>query len=331
MSQNAGLKVLASVLAVILWAYVRVAVGGVTQKVMSQLVLQVPLETRGAGTNLIPYEKSADTITITLRGEAAVVSDLRQGLVRAYVDVADMVSGSHWPEVQVLVPQGVQILGIEPKSVNVKLSPPMFKEVAVMVESTGEPKAGFKAMKPSFQPRTVRLQGPEALLSQVDKVTCLVPVDGLDETFTLSIHNLTPVNDNGNAVMGIDSSIRMTPRKIAATIPIEATETIHTLPVTLDNVKVEEQAGYSYEIEVVPQYVQVRTAIQERNALPKGMATEELRFPASTEVIEREVGLSPLKGITAVGSQKVKIRLVPRKKSPSTNSESGSDGEEVST
>lgn len=325
MKENSGIKFLAIVLALILWAYVRVTVGGVTQKVMSQLVLQVPLETRGAGSNLIPYEKSADTITITLRGESAVVTDLREGLVRAYVDVADMVSGSHWPEVTVLVPPGVQILNTEPKSVNVKLSPPMFKEVAVLVEGTGEPKAGFKALKPSFEPRTVRLQGPEALLSEVAKVTCLVPVDGLDESFSLSIHNLTPVNDNGNAVMGIDSSIRMTPRKISATIPIEATETIHSLPVILNNIKVEEKAGYAYDIEVTPQFVQVRTQVRDRKALPDGLATENLSFPPTSEILEKEVGLSLVDGMTAVGNSKVKVRLLPRKKTPNSNATENPD------
>jgi YbbR domain-containing protein len=317
--ENSGIKALALVLALILWAYVRVTVGGVTQKVMSQLVLQVPLETRGAGSSLIPYEKSADTITITLRGEAAVVSELREGLVRAYVDVADMVSGSHWPEVQVLVPQGVQILTTEPKSVNVKLSPPMFKEVSVQVESTGEPKAGFKALKPSYEPRTVRLQGPEALLSQVDRVTCLVPVDGLDESFSLSIHNLTPVNANGNAVMGIDSSIRMAPRKISATMPIEATESIHSLPVILNNITVEEKAGYAYDIEVVPQFIQVRTQVRDRKALPDGLATETVSFPPSSEILEREVALRSVDGLTTVGNNKVKVRLLPRKKAPASN------------
>ena len=314
MKKDTGIKVFAIVLAIVLWGYVRVTVGGVNQKVMSQLVLQVPLETRGSGSNLIPYEKSTDTITITLRGESSVVSDLREGLVRSYVDVADMVSGSHWPEVQVLVPQGVQILAVEPKSVNVKLSPPMFKEVSVVVSPKGEPKAGFKVLKPSFEPRTVRLQGPEALLSQVEQVTALVPVDGLDEPFTLSVHNLTPINANGNAVMGIDTSIRMTPRNVEATIPIVATETVHSLPVILSNVKVEPKAGYLYDIEVVPQFVQVRTQIQDRSALPDGLTTEAISFPATTEIQEKDVALSPVDGLTAVSGDTVKVRLLPRKK-----------------
>lgn len=312
---NFGLKVLATVLAVVLWTYVRLTVGGVTKEIISQLVLQVPLETRGSGSSLVPYEKSADTITITLRGEEAVVSSLREGLVTAYVDVADMVSGSHWPEVQVLVPQGIQILAVEPRSVNVKLSPPMFKEVPVMVETTGEPKAGFKVASPSFTPRAIRLQGPEALLDQVDKITCLVPVDGLDETFSLTLHNLTLVNSNGNAVMGLDSSIRMMPRQVSATIPIQATETIHTLPVTLENIRVDQKAGYTYKLEVEPQFVQVKALPQQK--LPDGLATETVRFSPSTEVQEKEVGFSPTKGVTTIGTSKVKIRVLPRKTSAS--------------
>ncbi len=309
--QNFGLKVLATVLAVVLWTYVRLTVGGVTKEVISQLVLQIPLETRGSGSSLVPYEKSADTITITLRGEEAVVSSLREGLVTAYVDVGDMVSGSHWPEVQVLVPQGVQIMAVEPRSVNVKLSPPMFKEVAVMVESTGEPTAGFKVGKPTFSPKAIRLQGPEALLGQVERVTCLVPVDGLDETFTLTLHNLTLVNGNGNAVMGLDSSIRMTPRQINATIPIQAAETVHTLPVTLDNVRVDQKEGYTYSLEIEPQFVQVRALGEQK--LPAGLSTESVRFSASDEVQEREVGFTSVKGLTPVGSSRVKIRLLPHK------------------
>ena len=57
--------------------------------------------------------------------------------------------------------------------------------------------AGFKALKPSFQPRTVRLQGPEALISQVDKVTGLVPVGGLDESFTVTQNTTTSISGLG--------------------------------------------------------------------------------------------------------------------------------------
>ena len=90
MNQTNGIKVLAVVISVILWAYVRVTVGGVTRNSVTQLELRVPLETKGAGTSLIPYEKSTDTIKLILRGDSEVVTELREGLVRDYIDVENM-------------------------------------------------------------------------------------------------------------------------------------------------------------------------------------------------------------------------------------------------
>ena len=302
------------VLALILWAYVRVTVGGVTQNVMGQLELKIPLETRGAGTNLIPYELSVDTIAVTLRGEVGVVSELREGLVRAYVDVQDMVAGSHWPEVQVLAPPGVQIVQTEPKSVNVKLSPPGLKEVPLQIELTGIPKAGYKVGRPTFSPRSCKLRGPEALLNEVARVTGLVPLDDAQATFTLTVQNLTPVNDNGTAVMGTGSSIKLTPDRVTAVIPINVQEAVYTLPVLLENVKVTGKAGYTYDIEVDPQFVQVRTEIQDRSQLPQGISTKDVRFDASAKVQERDIGLEAIEGLSIVGDKTVKLRVVPQKK-----------------
>ena len=51
MNQTNGLKILAMVISIILWAYVRVTQGGVTQNTITQLELRVPLETKGGGSN----------------------------------------------------------------------------------------------------------------------------------------------------------------------------------------------------------------------------------------------------------------------------------------
>lgn len=324
---NTGLKLISVVLALVLWTYVRVSVGGLTHETMSQLELQVPLEIRGASSSLIPYEKSAGTIKVTLRGDSAVVSDLREGLVRAYVDVSDMVAGTHWPEVQVLVPQGVDVLVCEPKSVNVKLSPPMSKSVPLVVEPSGDPKKGFRALNPSYEPRIVRLQGPEAILNQVQKVVCLVPVGGLSETLTLAARNLAPVNSDGNILMGMDSIIRMVPREVMVTLPIEGTEVLHALPVLLDDVTVERLPGYSYNLEVFPQFVQVRGSASDMKDLPVGLSTSELHFSHSSKRQEKEVGLIKIPGLTLVGNSIVKVRLTPvKQKDLSLNLDKNSAG-----
>ncbi len=312
MKDNLGLRVLALVIAIILWSYVRVTVGGYSQNVISQLELQLPLELRGGGSNLIPYEASTDTVTLTLRGSSEVVSELREGLVRAYVDLESMVAGSHWPEVQVLVPPGIQIVGKTPASVNVKLSSPMVKEVEVLVETAGSPKKGYYAGEPIFSPKTVKLQGPEALVSQVTRVTAVVPLESIDQSISVAISNLTPVNENGTAVMGTDSTIRLTPRQVTANIPVYREQAVHNLPILLDNVKVEEREGFTFTLEVEPAFIQVRAESDDASKLPKGLKTVAVFFPSSVEPQEREVPLMPVDGLTNLGPSAVTLRLIPK-------------------
>ena len=315
MNQTNGLKILALVISIILWAYVRVTQGGVVQDAVTQLELRVPLDIRGIvdGSNLIPYEKSTDTISLTLRGESKVVTELREGLVRAYVDLEGMAPGSNWPEVQVLVPGGVQILKVDPKSVNVHISPLMVKEVPIVIETAGSPKRGFKVGEPLFEPRSAKLQGPEELVSQVDVVMGMVPVDGLGETLALTVNNLVPLNQNQTAVMGTDTALRIDVREVRVTLPIEQEQNLDTLPVTLKNVKVEKQDGWEYELDVSPEFIQVSSSLS-NDKLPEGLEVKPYTFkPDGGDVTEVQVDLAPVKGVTLVGESQVTLTLKPRK------------------
>ena len=313
MNQTTGLKVLAVVISVILWAYVRVTVGGVTRNSVTQLELRVPLETKGAGTSLIPYEKSTDTIKLILRGDSEVVTELREGLVRAYIDVENMSAGSAWPEVQVLVPANVEILDVDPASVNVRLSPRMVKEVPIKIDTAGLPKTGFKVGTPIFEPVKAKIEGPEELVSQVALVSGLVPVEGLGNTLALAVNDLKPVNDNGTAVMGTDTALRLDVREVRVTIPIEQQQTLETLPVLVDNVTVKKQAGYSYRLEVSPQYVQVATTRGQAD-LPSGLQVKGVTLdPVRDQVQQVEVELMNVDGLNFVGANKISIRVIPQK------------------
>lgn len=314
MNQTNGLKVLALVIAIILWAYVRVTVGGITQNPITQLDLRIPLETKGGGTNLIPFERSTDTIRVTLRGDSKVVTELREGLVEAYVDLEGMAAGSNWPEVKALAPPGVQIINVDPRSVNVKLSPLMVKEVPIKIETAGVPRTGFKVGNPLFEPERVKMEGPEELVRQVSVVSGVVPVDGLGETISLTVNNLVPLNDNGTAVMGKDSALRLAVREVRATIPIEQEQSLQTLPVLTSNIKVREQQGYDYsDLEVTPQYVQVSTTLG-NSELPDGLQLAPVTLnPDGTKPLGVEVSLETVKGISFVGTSKVTITLRPKK------------------
>lgn len=313
MSQTNGLKALALVIAIILWAYVRVTVGGVTQTPITQLELKIPLETKGAGSNLIPFEKSADTISVTVRGDTDVVNELGEGMVRAYVDLKDVSAGSAWPEVQVVVPGDVAIMNIDPRSVNVRISPLMAKEVPVRIETSGKPKDGFKVGTTLFEPRVAKIEGPEELVRQVSKVRGVVQVEGLSESFSAAVKGLVPLSETGAVVMGKDVSIRIEVREVQATITIEQRQTLESLAVGLEQVKVDGEPGFRYDIEVEPQFIQVNSSLKP-DLLPKMIQVPELTFqPKGPSVVSKIVTLPALDGVSYVGKGQVKLTLIPQK------------------
>lgn len=313
MNKKSGLKVLAFVIAVILWAYVRVTVGGVTANAVTQLELHIPLEIKGGGSNLIAYERSTDTIILTLRGDSEVVKELREGLVRAYVDLEGMAPGSNWPEVQVLVPGGVQIIEVDPSSVNVQISPLMVKEVPIKISTAGSPQTGFKVGIPIFEPKTVKLSGPEELVRQVSVVSGVVPVDNQRENLAITVNNLLPLNDNDTAVMGVGASLKLETKEVRATIPIEQSSTLATLFVLTEKVKIKKQAGFRYVLTVEPQSVQFSTTLDGED-LPNGVQVDRVTLEpqgANPEIID--VPLVEPEGGQLVGTTMVKLTLVPKK------------------
>ena len=313
MDKTNGLKALALLIALTLWAYVRVTVGGGSRNSITQMQLQIPLEIRGESSKFVPYEKSTDTITVTLRGDSGVVEELREGLVRAYVDLEGMAPGSNWPEVQVLAPPEVQKIKIEPKSVNVRISPLMVKEVPLKIETAGAVKQGFKIGIPIFEPKSVKLDGPEELVRQVAEVAGVVPVDGFDQTVALVVSHLNPVNDNGSTVLGSDGSLRLDVKEIRVTIPIQEEKVLTSLPILTENVIVAKEPGYRYTLEVLPNFTQVTSSLGLKS-LPKGLQAKAVNLsPQGSAVEEVLVDILPVEGLEFVGATKVTLKLTPEK------------------
>lgn len=310
MSQNTGLKFLSFIIALILWSYVRITLGGFGQTKISQLEVQVPLILKG-NTSLIVYERGTDTITVTLRGDSRIIETLRGSLVSAFIDIETLQAGSHVPEVRVVAPAGVEILSKKPASVPLSLSTYMVREVPARVVTQGKVKKGYELGTPSISPNTIKLEGPEALLLQVSSVLVNVPIQNREKSFSAQAQTLEAVNENSTAVMA--KSIKMNPKEVSVLIPIERTESLLNLPVTLEKVKFGQVPGYTYTTEIEPQFVQVGSRLPEGEPEPTGLTTESYTFPASGKVQQKQLRLTPIEGIEFKGTREVTIRLIPTK------------------
>ncbi|MBI3925799.1 MAG: hypothetical protein HY319_09680 [Armatimonadetes bacterium] len=305
MRQNLGLQILSLVIAVFLWAFVRVTHQGSFQtEAIAQITLDLPLQLQGKEPNLIPYEYSADRVRVTLRGKPDVVQSLREGLVKAYINLAGLVEGTHVPEVKVLAPPDVQVIDKEPASVTLKISPLVGKNLPVNIIVTGAPAEGMVVGTAAVEPSEVKLRGPAALLAEVVEVKGQVALNGQSQAYSVEVADLRPVNENGTVVQGTNYPLALRPASVTVTVPIEARGSSIAVPV-----EVHPKADNLVHFTVEPEYVTVRVA--EGGRAPRALSTEPVSFGRVTTRQTRTVRLVPPAGVEILGQDSVVVEAIP--------------------
>jgi len=305
-------RIIAITLSVLLWAFVRVTQEGNGSQSLSQINVQVQLQVRGVQPDLVAYDISQDEVRVTLRGDSESVGALREGFVKAYVDLTGLEGATNvWPEVKVIAPGGMSIVSQDPRSVNIKLSPMGARLVPVRLRVNGNPASGMAAGEPKLEPPQVRVTGPEALLQEVEEIVGRVVLDGQSQSFSVSLRDLVAVNSQGTEVQTKRARLKLSPESVSATIPVQADSRSVAVAVAFDNVKVVNAPGWRYRLEVEPEYVTLR--VPRDGKAPKSLQIKAQTFASSTKPEVREVDLVIPDGVEVLGASNVRLRLVPEK------------------
>ena len=163
-----GLRIISLAIALILWVYVtadnwnefgstKVIDAGVTYNPPSNLILLNPVQ----------------TVRVRLRGSDRLIRNVNPFLVDVQVqlDNADegMVEVQLFPN-NVLVPDGIEVVSIEPSQLKLQLDREQRRLLPVRVRFTGEPAAGATAGTPRVNPEKVLVVGPSHLVSALEHV-----------------------------------------------------------------------------------------------------------------------------------------------------------------
>ncbi len=176
---NLGLKVLAVVLAILLWM---VVVG--EQKV--EMVVDVPLSFT-IPPNLFLANNPPDTLQVRLRGPKGLVSSLRAREIRPVTLPGPLAEGENTIALReefVQVPRGIQVVDVTPRRVRVVLEPALTRDIEVTPRLEGALPDGFVVRHVSATPARVRLVGPASELRRVTRVETLpISLSGQRATF----------------------------------------------------------------------------------------------------------------------------------------------------
>lgn len=171
MSRDFGLKALALGLAVLLW----LAVSAQRLEQVSVRTFDVPVALVGVPRDLIITGANPSSVSVRLRGRTTALRGLSSQNLEATINLSDSRAGNLRPHVtsQALnVPEGIEVLSIDPGRMNLKLEPRRQKSVRIRPFFVGELPPGYQYDREdvSVDPTNALISGPTSIISDISEV-----------------------------------------------------------------------------------------------------------------------------------------------------------------
>ncbi len=158
---------------------------------------------------------SAQNVNVHLQGSKKAIRQLSPYMVQVQVELSRRQVGLATISLaseNVLVPDGLEVVSIEPRTIQVDLEREVTQRLPVIPKLVGKPAAGSTAGEPEVFPNQVLVSGPEPMLARTDALSTLpINLDGHALTFEESV-----------AVVPPDPLIQIgQPSKVTVKVPIQ--------------------------------------------------------------------------------------------------------------
>jgi YbbR domain-containing protein len=225
--RNLGLKLLALVLACLLWMTV-------TRDQLVERTLRVPLEYQNIPEGLEIVGDPPAAVDLRVRGPSGALGRLQPGEVVAVVDLRGARPGQrlfHLLTDEVQVPFGIEVAQVNPPTVPVTFERSGSRSVPVVPAIEGEPAVGYVSGEVTIDPARVEVVGPVSRLAQLREAT----------TEPVLITNATQVVRDTVTVGVTDPALRLRqPRSASVTVqirPAPIERAVHDVPVHIRNME----------------------------------------------------------------------------------------------
>lgn len=191
--KNLTAKILAIIMAIILWTYVMNE-----QNPPVDVNMEIPLEVRNLSSAVVPLD-TPDYVRIRVRGPRTLIAGLGKQDIKTYIDLKGLTEGVNTAKVHTTIPTGIEVVEVAPDKVTFQLESIVSKQIPVEVKLKGAPPADMIVDKITYSSHRVAVEGPKGLLDTVAKVVAYVDVAGKNTDFTLSVP-LKLMDQNGKEI-----------------------------------------------------------------------------------------------------------------------------------
>ncbi len=194
--RNLAMKLLALFSAIFLWLYVMNE-----QNPPAEVSYNVPIEVHNLASDLVVHQLP-ETVRIRVKGPRSAVAYLNPADMKALLDLRGLGEGKHTPRFQVNVPNGVELLEIQPNPVPITLEMIISKVVPVELRLNGGPEPQTASVKTDLSVKQVRLEGLRSAVAAVSQVLVTIDASGKDASFETEAPILA-LNSEGRMAEGV--------------------------------------------------------------------------------------------------------------------------------
>lgn len=169
MIRTAGPKVLAVVIALVIW----MIASEERREDILERNFQVPLALVGVPSNMVISGEVEDTIAVRLRGPASQVRGLSTETLEVTVDLAESRPGTLSIPLQassLSIPTSVEVVSMQPARLRLQLELRKQKPVRISPYLVGAPASGYTIENVETQPGNAVIAGPASLVDEVTEI-----------------------------------------------------------------------------------------------------------------------------------------------------------------
>lgn len=194
---NWAAKIVAMLVAVILWGYVMNEQNPSTE---GSFTAQVHLVNVPDGYKVT---QGTDKVKVTVRGARSLFVSSDDADFEARVNLREATEGKGEYKVNIKMPQGFELVSVQPATVEVTMDPIIRRKVRADINVNGSPASGVTVAKVSQASAAVTVEGPASVINEVDRLIGYVGLTSKnDADFALQVP-LTAINAEGKEVSGV--------------------------------------------------------------------------------------------------------------------------------
>lgn len=242
--------------AMALWSYITSTEGATGTRIISG----VPIEFSGEDAlrdtkGLIVTDIDTHAVTITVSGPRSELSKIDADSIQAVVDLTSVASANTYIwNYEIIYPNNIDsselnITSRFPQSVSITVDKLSWTNVEVGGSFDGSLADNRKAGQLVFTPSTIKVYGPESVISELSYAWVSIERDNVDSTLTLDVP-FTLLDRDGNPVD--QTNLELEQDTVTVTLPVQA---VKEVPLTVDLVEGAGATSQNTIVEIEPSTV----------------------------------------------------------------------------